>query len=240
MWNPALDADVRDVRSDRALKVAIAAAKADYMIRGEALLTGDLHTGSLMIARSRSGRLDTKVIDPEFAFYGPIAHDIGTILAHLAIGVLAHVELTDVAERRQEIQRHLVTEMGEVWRGFVDGIERRWQLQSSGDLASPEYWGDDHDGFVQFRSRHLAGVAARAGRHGGCELLRRCLGIVSVAELDAIEEPAARARVERSMIAVARQWLLGECPPPTTLDHAVDHLIGPVEQAASPNEGSRR
>lgn len=239
-WNPALDADVRDIRSDRALKVAIAAAKAHYMSRGEALLHGDLHTGSVMIACSRGDPPDTKVIDPEFAFYGPIAHDIGTIVAHLAIGALAHAELTHDVERRQTIQQRLVTEIGDVWRGFVDGIERRWHLESSGDLASPDYWGDDHDGFVQFRNRHLADIAANIGRHGGCELLRRCMGIVSVAELEAIEDHAARARVERSLIAVAREWLLGEPPLRTTLDRATEHLIIPVERAASLTIGSGR
>jgi 5-methylthioribose kinase len=38
-----------------------------FLTRAEALLHGDLHTGSVMVTES-----DTRVIDPEFAFFGPI------------------------------------------------------------------------------------------------------------------------------------------------------------------------
>src|SRR5699024_1110512 len=52
--------------------------KFDFMTNTQALLHGDLHTGSIFVLED-----STKVIDPEFAFYGPIGYDVGNIIANL-------------------------------------------------------------------------------------------------------------------------------------------------------------
>jgi 5-methylthioribose kinase len=44
----------------------------------EHLLHGDLHTGSVLILGE-----DVKIIDAEFAFFGPLGFDLGTLMAHL-------------------------------------------------------------------------------------------------------------------------------------------------------------
>ena len=48
------------------------------------MLQGDFHTGSLMVTQ------DTMyAIDAEFAFYGPMAFDIGKIIANLLLAYFA-------------------------------------------------------------------------------------------------------------------------------------------------------
>ena len=47
----------------------------------ETLVHGDLHTGSIMIKEE-----NLKIIDAEFAFFGPIGFDIGTLFAHILFG----------------------------------------------------------------------------------------------------------------------------------------------------------
>ncbi|MEZ4582256.1 MAG: S-methyl-5-thioribose kinase [Caldilineaceae bacterium] len=69
-WNPLLDDEVAAVRRNGPLKIAIAEMKAGYMTHGQALIHSDLHTGSIM-----ANSATTKVIDPEFAFYGPLGFD---------------------------------------------------------------------------------------------------------------------------------------------------------------------
>ena len=39
---------------------------------------GDLHSGSIMVTEK-----ETYVIDPEFAFYGPMGFDIGALIGNL-------------------------------------------------------------------------------------------------------------------------------------------------------------
>ena len=51
--------------ADDSLKLAINHWKTQFLTNTQALLHGDLHTGSVMAAEG-----STFVIDPEFAFYG--------------------------------------------------------------------------------------------------------------------------------------------------------------------------
>lgn len=55
-----------------------------FIERQQALLHGDLHTGSFMVTEET-----TYAIDAEFAFYGPIAFDVCKMIANLLIAYFA-------------------------------------------------------------------------------------------------------------------------------------------------------
>jgi 5-methylthioribose kinase len=75
--SPQLDGIVKELRADRDLKVAAQRLKHIFAATPETLLHGDFHTGSVMVTAEQ-----TLVIDPEFAFYGPMAFDVGMLLAN--------------------------------------------------------------------------------------------------------------------------------------------------------------
>jgi 5-methylthioribose kinase len=231
-WIPAIDAEVKAVWADARLKRAIAHAKAEYMSNAQALLHGDFHTGSIMVTKS-GAQSASRVIDPEFAFYGPVAYDLGTLMANFAIGALSQSALGGDREARRALQTELVNAIGASWRGFVFEIERLWTLDSSGDLASDAYWCGNRQAFEAFRSEYLLGIAMSCGSQGGSEILRRCMGIVSVVELEAIEDPEIRGRTEHELIAIASSWLTDPTPVGANLYEAVDHLTARVSGAAS-------
>ena len=56
----------------------IAKIKFDFMNNAQALLHGDLHTGSIFVRED-----STRMFDPEFAFFGPIGYDVGNVIANL-------------------------------------------------------------------------------------------------------------------------------------------------------------
>lgn len=57
-----------------------------FNTRCEALLHGDLHTGSIMVTEPAAGSQGTTtVIDPEFAFVGPIAFDVAKLVGNLLL-----------------------------------------------------------------------------------------------------------------------------------------------------------
>jgi len=66
------------VYKDTALHLEVAKRKMQFLTEAQALLHGDLHTGSIFINDET-----LKVIDPEFAFYGPIGYDVGNLIANL-------------------------------------------------------------------------------------------------------------------------------------------------------------
>ena len=102
-WNPILDKEVQAVRSNGRLKVKIANLKESYMAHGQALIHSDLHTGSIMINQK-----ETRVIDSEFAFFGPIAYDVAAVIQNLALNYLSHYAHTPDKKQRQEYQAYLL------------------------------------------------------------------------------------------------------------------------------------
>ena len=71
-----------------------------FLSEKECLIHGDLHTGSVMVPAvesdeeeegESSGGGAAKVIDGEFAFYGPAAFDVGTFVANIAFSFLSRL-----------------------------------------------------------------------------------------------------------------------------------------------------
>ena len=62
----------------------LACLQAKFITEAQALLHGDMHTGSLMVTQDT-----TYAIDAEFAVYGPIAFDVGKFLANLLLAFFA-------------------------------------------------------------------------------------------------------------------------------------------------------
>ena len=57
----------QEIYGDKELRLEGAKLKFDFMEHAQALIHGDLHSGSIFINNER-----IKVFDPEFAFYGPM------------------------------------------------------------------------------------------------------------------------------------------------------------------------
>jgi len=94
--SPWLDATAARFGEDFDAHVAISRLKLKFMASPEALIHGDLHTGSIMVTET-----ETRVIDPEFAFYGPMGFDIGADLANLVMSYFASAgHERSAAERR--------------------------------------------------------------------------------------------------------------------------------------------
>lgn len=70
----------KQIQENEALKFQVAFLKYRFKNLAQSMLHGDLHTGSIFINQ------DTlKVFDPEYAFYGPMGFDIGTLIGNLCI-----------------------------------------------------------------------------------------------------------------------------------------------------------
>jgi 5-methylthioribose kinase len=77
--SPQLDVTAASVRADGPWKRAAQEYKLKFLGCAQALIHGDLHSGSIMVTES-----ETYAIDPEFAFYGPMGFDIGALLGNLS------------------------------------------------------------------------------------------------------------------------------------------------------------
>ncbi|TNG86425.1 S-methyl-5-thioribose kinase, partial [Testudinibacter aquarius] len=78
-WStPLLDEHIYHIWSNKELIRIAMKYKYKFMTEAQALLHGDLHTGSIMVTKDK-----TIIIDPEFGFMGPMAFDIGNYIGNL-------------------------------------------------------------------------------------------------------------------------------------------------------------
>ncbi|GKV78529.1 methylthioribose kinase [Pectobacterium carotovorum subsp. carotovorum] len=211
-FDAALTPDVLALRDDRALKLAVAGLKHGFLSKAEALLHGDIHSGSIFVAE---GRL--KAIDAEFGFYGPIGFDVGTAIGNLLLnycglpGLLAPREAAAGRERRLEDIRTLWQTFSTRFLALSENESRDPALAESGYAAL----------FLQQVWRDAVGYC-------GTELIRRTIGLAHVADLDGIQEAEARLACQRHAISLGRTLVLAA---PHIAD--VDALLARVRQSGA-------
>jgi 5-methylthioribose kinase len=212
--SPELDADAAALRADAPAKAAAAALKARFAGGAQALLHGDLHTGSLMVTPEH-----TWAIDPEFAFVGPIGFDVGKVLANLLLALFASDGLASVEKPRTAQRAWLRETASAVWEGFAAEFVALWDEgvaaeggAGGGALAPAALFGDAAPGGGAARAAAqralLAGVWADAVGFAGAAMVRRVVGIAHVEDLEAIEPRAARAACERRALRFGRRLLV--------------------------------
>ena len=126
--SPWLDATAAAFREDLDLHVAVSRLKLKFMSSPEALIHGDLHTGSIMVTEN-----ETRVIDPEFAFYGPMGFDLGAIISNLLMSYLASAGHERSPGDRQSFEAWLLQTIENVWTEFSRKFTDLWRTEAHGD-----------------------------------------------------------------------------------------------------------
>ena len=181
---PEIRRDAEQLWADRALKVRVARLKHDFRCKGQALLHGDLHTGSVMVAQ---GQL--KVIDAEFGGYGPMGFDLGVIIANLLLNFCSQ---PTSLRQRQRIQ-----DTRALWRSFNTQFMLLARHTPDSALAEPGY-------IATFLRR----VWQDALGYAGCEMIRRTIGVAHVADIDNIADSTQKIASQRQALALGRTLVM--------------------------------
>ena len=104
--SPELDDAVHKARADVEMIQVAMRYKYKFMTEAQALLHGDLHSGSIMVTDT-----DTKVIDPEFGFMGPMAFDIGNYIGNLLLAYFSRPGWDANEQRRADYQEWLLQQI---------------------------------------------------------------------------------------------------------------------------------
>ncbi|CAI1570897.1 S-methyl-5-thioribose kinase [Serratia fonticola] len=208
-FDEALLPQVLALRDDAALKLAVAGLKHRFLSKAEALLHGDIHSGSIFVAE---GKL--KAIDAEFGFYGPIGFDIGTALGNLLLNYCGLPGLFGprdaAAGREQRLQ-----DVRELWLIFADRfLALCHQHSRDATLALPGY-----------AEQFLQQVWADAVGYCGTELIRRTIGLAHVADLDSITDAEIRAECQRNALNLGRALIVNA----PHIEH-IDALLARIRQ----------
>lgn len=208
-FDEALLPQVLALRDDAALKLAVAGLKHRFLSKAEALLHGDIHSGSIFVAE---GKL--KAIDAEFGFYGPIGFDIGTALGNLLLNYCGLPGLFGprdaAAGREQRLQ-----DVRELWLIFADRfLALCHQHSRDATLALPGY-----------AEQFLQQVWTDAVGYCGTELIRRTIGLAHVADLDSITDAEMRGECQRNALNLGRALIVNA----PHIEH-IDALLARIRQ----------
>lgn len=207
--SPQLDDLAAELRDDAALKVAVQRLKWRFLTRTEAMVHGDLHTGSIMATPE-----DTRFIDPEFAFYGPMGFDVGALVANLFLAYFAQPGHEPTPGARDDYREWLLTRVILVWEGFERRFLELWRAVAEGPGGDAYAGGLFTDGagsaaLEAERRAFLRAVFVDAVGFAGAKMIRRIFGLAHVEDLESIADPDRRAACERPAVAFARQLILG-------------------------------
>ena len=187
--NPHLDPIVAELRGDVALKTAAQKMLAKFANNAETLCHGDLHTGSVMCTDD-----DTRVIDPEFGFYGPIGFDIGMLISNFLMAYLSQPAHRD--DDPNGYEEWILTVIDEIWRSFTDEFSVLWHSERSGILFPASLFEDQGHSASEALASRLADIWSDALGFCGIEQHRRTLSLAHNADFETIENTETRATFE--------------------------------------------
>jgi 5-methylthioribose kinase len=198
--SPELDGIVARLRADRDLKVAAQHMKHLFCANAQTMVHGDLHSGSIMVTDS-----ETKVIDPEFAFYGPMALDTGMYFSNLWMSFFSQRGHEENGSRRA-MRQWLFSTIVEAWSVFREEFSRLWREERNGILYQRALFEDQGDwlGTEQALDHFLADLWADTLGFAGVEMHRRILGLAHNADFETIEDAGLRARCETGALELGR------------------------------------
>ncbi|PKB89822.1 S-methyl-5-thioribose kinase, partial [Ewingella americana] len=191
-FDALLQPEVNALREDKPLRLAVAALKHRFLSKAEALLHGDIHSGSIFVAE---GKL--KAIDAEFGYYGPMGFDPGSALGNLLLNYCGLPGLVGVREAADGREQRL-KDVRDLWLSFSERFLQLARDKSQDPtLAEPGY----AEVFLQDVWHDAVGYC-------GAELIRRTIGLAHVADLDTIKDAAMRADCQLHALSLGQKLIL--------------------------------
>lgn len=215
-----LDPIVSVVRGDTEMKTAAHEALTAFSTHAETLCHGDLHTGSIMSTDS-----ETRIIDPEFAFYGPMGFDIGMLLSNFLMAYFSQ-PAHRAPDALAPYQDWILAVIEDICAAFSNEFDRLWDAERAGILFPKSLFEDQGHSSHLARDRMRDGIWQDALRVCGIEMHRRTLSLAHNADFEDIADPATRAPLEARNIMMGRELIrAGETlPNPRALTDMARHF----------------
>lgn len=181
-----------EIYGDKELHLEATKLKFEFMNNAQALIHGDLHTGSVFINEEH-----TFVFDPEFAFYGPMGYDIGNVLANLFFAWCSGDADSSSEVEKEKFCRWCLNTIRDVVDKFIEKYHVAFDQYVKDEMAKTE-------GFKEY---YLRQILANSAGSTGTELIRRIVGMAKVKDLTMIEDEGKRARAERICLTLAKDCI---------------------------------
>ena len=203
--SPQLDVTAASVRADGPWKRAAQEYKLKFLSEAQALIHGDLHSGSIMVTES-----ETYAIDPEFAFYGPMGFAIGALLGNLYLAFFAQSGHEAKAGARDDYRDWILSTAEQVFSLFDRRFRALWNTRHASETFAPGLFaeGAGPAALKEAQDAYMRRLFADSLGFAGCKMTRRILGLAHVEDLESIAQPDLRAECEKRALKLARAFMV--------------------------------
>ncbi|HQZ84346.1 MAG TPA: S-methyl-5-thioribose kinase [Actinomycetota bacterium] len=214
--------DAAEFQADAAMLAAMGEAKWLFMTHAEALLHGDLHTGSVMVRQPAGSPVcdSVKAFDSEFAFYGPVGFDLGALFANYVIAAARAYALGE-----DEMAHWCLRLVEQTWDAFEAEFRRRWPSR-----RDPRVWDD------RFVDQRIAEWRSQAWLFAAAKMSRRIIGAAKTRDIESLPEDL-REGAARGVLRVSRRIVVerhADSAPARLVGLAAELLVGARTSAVVP------
>lgn len=167
---------------DQQLHAEVGKLRERFMNNAQALIHGDLHSGSIF-----ANEEGIRVLDPEFAFYGPMGYDIGNVIGNLFFSwANKSFTMPEETDAIQALERTIRDTCDLTMRKLAEKYD---QMVTFSLYRAPA-----------FRKAYLDSVWADSLGYAGTEIIRRTVGDSKVMEVSSVTDPTRRIPMERALV----------------------------------------
>lgn len=179
----------KEFYNDKELQFEAAKLKYEFMNNPQALIHGDLHTGSIF-----TNDKYIKVMDSEFAFYGPVGYDLGTIMANLIFSYVYHLNIAN----NQKFISFIYKAVNDILKLFKEKFVNKFYKDVKDISVKNE----------EFIKYYLNNVIEYSFGICGLEIIRRTTGSARVKEIESVKDKRKRADMEYILLKIGKECIM--------------------------------
>lgn len=177
----------KEIYQDKSLVLEVSKLKFNFMNNAQALIHGDLHTGSIFINKD-----DTKAFDPEFAFFGPIGYDLGNVIANLEFAWC-----NGKSKNNEEFCKWIEDSIVDTIDLFIEKAKKYIKENVTDEMAKTE----------GFKDWYIGEIIKDTSGYTGTELHRRTIGMAKVKDLTSLEKED-RIKAQKICLIAGKDYIL--------------------------------
>ncbi|WP_099190155.1 S-methyl-5-thioribose kinase [Tepidibacter mesophilus] len=181
----------KELYDNKELILEVGKLKNNFMNNAQALIHGDLHSGSIFINQE-----STKILDPEFAFYGPIGYDLGNVIGNLFFAWANNI-VTNHNDDVEKFTSWISNTIQDIISLFKQKFITLYKESVTDVMAKQEY----------YMNWYLDTILSDTAGTAGLEIIRRVVGDSKVADITDIANIDERIHAERILILAAKSFI---------------------------------
>ena len=198
-----LEGIIKLLRDDVELKSKVQHMLKKFTSNAETMCHGDLHSGSIMCTPDK-----TRVIDPEFAFYGPMGFDLGMLIANYLMAFFSQPAHRSSSSDTETYQEWILNIIKNTTKSFVDEFILLWKTERKGILYPESVFENQGHSSSAAMNDLLQEIWVDAVTVCGIEMHRRCLSLAHNADFEEINDLALKAKLEARNLIMGRELIL--------------------------------